>query len=358
MSSTWSNVKSIVIFFGPIVLPKAIAFYRKARSAPRQQGLAIQPVPAAASRALAVLLATAVLLLIAALPVFAPENLFVSTQSRLQIPPDVLFNRLATLRPGNVLTAADETLRARFASLDSRLLYLKYGPEVVAGCTFCTSDDPRVYFFYALPAILTPHLLNLFILAVAASPLASGRYGAPIRKPATMAAVALAALDLYLLDSQSHKDNARALRLSEIDFFHWRTRVYRLLALAALDCVAAAYVYLSSTNRAFAEPPGPSDRAEAIISVLSRTRGKLNALGTVVNTVSRDEELRKRSAAYWVQEGSIMRGVMEEREVVESVNDALENGRINVESIERDAAAYAENITSALRWEGEDQKSR
>lgn len=357
-TNTANSFKSLAFFFGPALVPKAINYYRKVRNAPRQQGLAVRPVPPSAFRAIAILCATILFLLAAALPVFAPENIFHKTQSRLQIPPEVLFNRLSTLRPDNVLTAADEALRSRFASLESRLLYLKYGPDVISGCTFCSSDDPRIYFFYAIPAVLAPHLINLFLVAFSTSRPVSSHHGGGWRKPATVAAAALAALDLYLLDAQSYTDNARALRLSEIDFFHWRARVYRLLALAALDSLVTAALYLSSTNRAFAEPPGPEDRAEIILKMLARTRSKLNALGTVVNTVSRDEELRGRSAAYWTQEGSIMRGVMEEREVVESVNDALGNGRLDIVGLERDAATYAENITSALKMEAEEKKER
>lgn len=296
--------------------------------------------------------------MIAALPIFAPENIFVRTQSRLQIPPEVLFNRLSTLRPYNVLTTADEALRARFVNLESKLLYLKYGPDVMTECTFCSSDDPRIFFFYALPSIAVRHLLNLFAIGMATSRLVSADYGTRWRIPASMVALSLAAMDFYILDNYNHKMNARALRLSEIDFFHWRSRAYRLLVLAALDGLLALLIYLSSTNRAFANPPTAAERAQGILAALARTRSKLHALGTVVNAVSRDEELRRRTAAYWVQEGDIMRGVMEEREVVESVNDALGNGRLDIEKVERDAAEYAENITSALRAEAEDKKEK
>ena len=352
------SIKSLVIFFGPALLPRAISYYQKARNAPRQQGLTIQPLPPPATRAVFNLCAAAALLILAALPVFTPENIFIKTQSRLQIPAEVLFNRLSTLRPDNVLTAADEALKSRFVNLESKLLYLKYGPEVLTGCTFCSSDDPRIYYFYALPSIAVLHLFNLFCVGLATSRPVSGPYGSPWRKAATMVAIALAGADVYLLDQYAYKSNALALRLGEIDFFYWRVRAMRLLALATLDGLLATALYLSATNRAFAKPPSAADRAESINAVLSRTRSKLNALGTVMNTVSRDGELRRRAAEYWVEEGDIMRGVMEEREVVESVNDALENGRLDIDGIGRDAAAYADNITSALRFEAEAKKQR
>lgn len=352
------SAKSLILFFGPALLPKAISYYRKFRNSPRQQGLSVQPLPPTAFRGIAVLALASVLLVLAALPIFAPENIFIKTQSRLQINPEVLFNRLSTVRPYGVLTAADEALRARFVNLESKLLYLKYGPDVMTECSFCSSDETQIFFYYALPSIAALHLLNLFAIGMATSRPVSTAYGSPWRMPATMVAAVLVGLDFYILDAYNHKMNARALRLSEIDFFHWRARAYRFLALAALDGLLAFAIYLSSTNRAFAKPPTAADRAESILAVLASTRSKLNALGTVVNAVSRDEELRRRTAAYWVQEGDIMRGVMEEREVVESVNDALENGRVDIEKVERDASAYADGITSALRAEVENKKER
>ena len=108
-------------------------------------------------------------------------------------------------------------------------------------------------------------------------------------------------------------------------------------------------MYLSSTHRAFVDAPSPAVRAEAVVLSLSKLKAKLNALGTVMNTVSRDDELRHQNAAYWVQEGNLMRTVMEEREVIESVNNALENGRLNVSAISKDAESYAEHITANLK---------
>ncbi|KEZ46160.1 hypothetical protein SAPIO_CDS1029 [Scedosporium apiospermum] len=348
-SSTWENIRGLVIFFGPILLPKAISYYRQVRNAPRAQGISIQPLPPSVSRALTVLFGVALLLLALTLPVFSPENVFTATQSRLQIPPDVLFNRLSTLRPNETLTPSDEALRARFVNMESRLLYLKYGPDVLTGCTFCTSEDPKVYYFYALPSLLAPHLFNLFAIALVTSRPLSQTYGGKWRRPATMAAIALAALDLYLVNSYNYQLNARALRVGEIDFFYWRARVYRLLVLAALDGLLGWLMYLSSTHRAFVDAPSPAVRAEAVVLSLSKLKAKLNALGTVMNTVSRDDELRRQNAAYWVQEGNLMRTVMEEREVIESVNNALENGRLNVSAISKDAESYAEHITANLK---------
>ncbi|KAL1838972.1 hypothetical protein VTJ49DRAFT_2017 [Mycothermus thermophilus] len=362
MAIPWGSIKSAVIFFGPILLPKAIAWYREAFSAPQRHGLKIIPLSAPLRRTVALLIAVAVVFLLLCLPVFSPENIFTLTQSRLQIPADVLFTRLSSLRPNRALTDSDLSLRARFTSLESRLLYLQFGPSVLASCPFCTSDDPRSYLYYALPDILTPNLFNLVIIALATSSLLTmdnkptSRAVAPrFRTPFTLASVVLATFDLYRVATYNHTANARALRLNEIDFFFWSARRSRYLLLAVVDITLAFVVHMSGTNRAFVAPPPAAERVEAIARQLAGTKGRVNAAGVVKNTVLRDEELRGRSVTYWAHEVRLMREMMEEREVVEGVNDALQN-RIDIAGIERDAEAYAKAMLAPLVGEGGEGK--
>ena len=153
----------------------------------------------------------------------------------------------------------------------------------------------------------------------------------------------LAAADVYLASTYPYQSNARALRLDDIDFFFWTARARRYVCLALLDGAVAWVLYLSSTNRAFVIPPTPAERVEVAIRILGGAKSKLNAVGIVKNTAIRDEELRARTQAYWAHEGVVMRDVMEEREEVEGVNDALAN-RIDIRGIERDAETYAANV--------------
>ena len=345
---TRPRIKSLVIFFGPILLPKAISYYRAARAAPRLRGLTVQPAPAPVRRALALLLAAAALLVVAALPPFAPENIFARTQSRLQIPTDVLFARLAALRPAGALAPADEALRARFVNLESRLLYLQYGPDALAACPFCAADDPRSYFYYALPALAAPHLLNLALLAAVTSPLLAGRHGPRWRATATLAAVGLALTDLYLVHGYNHQANARALRLAELDMFAWAARSRRLVGLAALDLLAAAALWLAGTNRAFGSPPSPAERVAGLGRALAAAKSRVNAAAVVKNTAMRDEELRAQALRYWAHEARVVRDAMEEREVLESVQDALQN-RLDVDAMARDADGYASSVVQPLQ---------
>lgn len=284
------------------------------------------------------------------LPNFAPENIFTRTQSRLQIPTDVLFTRLAALRPTG-LTPTDNLLRGKLNSLDSRLLYFKFGPDVLTECTFCNADDPTSYLYYALPSILTPHLLNLVVLALVTSGLFVGKEGAVWRTTATIGAASLALLEIYAVAAYPAQGNARATRLQDLDFFFWKMRIYRGVAVAALDAVLGWVLYLSSTNRAFVLPPSPPERLELSARIIEAARAKLNATGILRNTILRDNVLRDRNMQYWVREGQVMGSVMEDRSVIEGVNNALEN-RIDMARISADADGYVNGIFTPLQGAG------
>jgi hypothetical protein len=340
------RIKSLLLFFGPILLPKAISYYRSLRAGPAIHGLSIQPVPPNVARALLILVVTTISFLFTTLVLPSPENIFSRTQSRLQIPIDVLFTRLHAIRPHG-LTPADAILRSKIESRDSRLLYLQYGPEVLTSCQFCNPEEPSSYFYYALPALLGPHLFNLCVLALATSGLLTGKHGAVWRTASTIGAIGVALADVYLVNSYAYQENSMALRLQDLDMFFWKMRIYRGLALALLDGIVAYVLYLSSTNRAFVQVPAPAERVEAATRVLDTARSKIGALSALRNTITRDEGLTALSRAYWVDYGRLMGEAMEDREVIEGVNNALES-RINVGKISTDADTYIEAVFNPL----------
>ncbi|KAI1167217.1 hypothetical protein F5B18DRAFT_479659 [Nemania serpens] len=343
VSISWGTIKSLLIFFGPILLPKAVSYYQRLRASSTAANQPIRPLPASGVRALSILLSHASVFLVFALPSFSPDNLFALTSSRLQIPTDVLFARLTSLRPNNALTQSDAALRAKFVNLESRLLYLQFGPDVLASCPFCVSDDPKTYLYYALPSLLAPHLINLVVLSLATSATITGAEAARWRRSAAVANVVAAGLDIWITSTYKYGANARAARLVDLEMFFWTSRALRYVLLGLLDVGIAALLYVSATNRLFAAPPDPASRVEAVTRQLLATKSRLSAVGIVKNTSLRDEDLRARTAAYWTHEGHLMREVMEDRDVIEGVNDALAN-RISIQDISRDAENYALNM--------------
>lgn len=151
-----------------------------------------------------------------------------------------------------------------------------------------------------------------------------------------------------------HGDNARATRLEDINTFFWKMRVYRLISLAALDGLLGWLLYLSSTNRAFITPPSIASRIETSTRILDVARSKMSAMAILKNTISRNENLREKVNGYWVHEGRLMGEIMEEREVLEGVQNALEN-RIDMATIQGDAEAYARNVMGPFEGGGDVQ---
>ncbi|TQV99993.1 hypothetical protein V2A60_005408 [Cordyceps javanica] len=350
MAIPWGTIKSLLLFFGPIAIPRAISYYRSSKNASQSAGVTVRPVPRAIGYALVLVVLFVAALVLATLPPFVPENIFRQTESRLQIPTDVLFNRVAALRSGGALTETDAALRGKFVNLESRLLYLQFGPAVLAGCPFCNVEEPKSYLYYALPALLWVHLANFFAVAFVTSPSWTGRYGRQWRGWATLAAGGMAAADVWFLSNYNYQVNARALRLGEVDAFYWGARTVRLLGLAAFDAVLGYAIYLSATNRAFVQLPTPAERVENVNRALHVAKSKISALGIIKNTTQRDTELRERSDAYWTHEVRLMADAMEEREVIEGVSDALEN-RLNIQNITRDADTYTTMVLQELSGE-------
>lgn len=149
------------------------------------------------------------------------------------------------------------------------------------------------------------------------------------------------------MSNYNYQANARALRLADVDSFYWATRSTRLWTLALLDAALGYVIYLSATNRAFIQLPTPAARIENVNRALHVAKSKLSALGIIKNTTQRDMELRGQNDAYWHHEVRFMTEAMEEREVIDSVANALEN-RINMQNISRDADTYTTMVLEEL----------
>ena len=256
------------------------------------------------------------------------------------------------LRPDSTLTDLDERLKNVMLTVDGRCLYLLYGPDIVGHCLFCKSDEPNSYFYYALPSILFPHLLNLIALGLATSKSIAKKDGSRWRVHATIAGLVLAVADVAIYQVWDWKANARVHRPQELVHFYWVARFLRGIALTALDGGFAFVLWLSSTNRLFVLQPTATERLQMITGLLEITGGKLAATSMVQNATARSESTRQRHDAYWTREGELMDLVMAEKEVVDSVRDALSSSRINMDRINSEARAYAENLIAVQEQDG------
>ncbi|PSR78805.1 hypothetical protein BD289DRAFT_416262 [Coniella lustricola] len=341
---TWGTIRSLLIFFGPMLVPKAITWYRTARNAPKAARKPVVALPRASLLVILLLSFSALTLFtLGAVPRLAPENLFTLTRSNPTTSNNLLASRLATLRP---LTERDERIiHTKFESKASKLLYYKYGPDALANCPFCTSQDPTTYLLYAIPAVAIPHLLNAVLVGVSTSLTLTGKAGAQWRSLATYAAASVAIIDFYALSQWDHvSGNEKARILAEVFFFHWTARTMRFLALAGLQLTLAGVLYLSSTNRMFVPATTASERIDTITAALGVVNMRIRSANVLKNTVARDADLRAIDVSYWAHEGVVMQEAMESMEVVESMRDAVENRRIDPQAMEQAADAFAQRV--------------
>lgn len=339
-----SRIQTLLFTLGPLLIPPLYSYYKSIRLQTQTSTLSIRPVPTYIGYALNILFLASASAVIFTLPYFSPENIFTLTSSRLHTPTDVLFTRLTTLRPQNQLTDADNALRTRLTSLDGRCLYFTYGPSIMADCPFCNSDDPSSFLYYALPSILSPHILNLVVLGLATSTAISGKEGGRWRTMSTLIASVVAMVDCYMFHVYEWKANSRATSADELVFFYWRMRITRGLVIALIDAGLAGLLWASSTNRLFVVPVSSAERLETATRIMETTRGKLGAVGMIRNVTVRDQNLRNKAETYWKREGEIMGEVMDEKEVVEGIRSALGSGRMSVSVIEDEAKRYADTV--------------
>ncbi|PSK53127.1 hypothetical protein B9Z65_3327 [Elsinoe australis] len=334
------NAQFLLFTVLPFLWPRLTAFYRSLRSS---NPALIRPLTSGGTLALNLLLLTALSFLLTTLPLFSPSNIFTQTSSRLQTPTNVLFSRLAALRDP---TPQDIRLRSIFekGGLDARLLYLKYGPEVLLGCRFVdykATDAATVLFAYALPSMVAPHLVHLAVLGAATAKGVTATDGARWRTAALIVGIVALLAEMTWVGWWDHQGNAKAVRQEEVDAFFWKARLVRGLGVAAVDGLLGWMVWLASTGRAFVSPLSGAEKVEGITREVEGVLTKMRGLGTMRNVVYRNQGMRGNVERYWVHEGEVMRNAVEDREVVQAMANVLEN--TNMDQLTRDAGEHVES---------------
>ncbi|KAI9671763.1 MAG: hypothetical protein M1831_003291 [Alyxoria varia] len=296
-------------------------WYRYLRSSTKREKPATRPTPPGVSRALNILFAVAI---VAFLSTFKhPPNVFRETESRLQTNNDLIFHRVVAKRD---LTPLEEALKPKLISKEGRLLYLIYGPYVVAECSFCQSGEPWTYLLYAAPSILLPHVFNLAIIGLVTSRFFTGPEGARWRVKFATAGVMLGAAEMLAIWSFDNVANIKSQHMSEMNHFHWHMIFYRGCALAILDALLGWVLWLSSTNRYFVKPLTPAQRLDGVIKLATITRARLNATEAMHDLVMSDEANQDDVCQYWTSEEELF----EEPEV----KNAMRNARKRAEGVD------------------------
>lgn len=305
------SIKSIVIFFAPIVLPRLLVAYRSfnasvaSRPPPR-------PIPQGAERALNLLFIAICLYIALSFPFipYAPEkNIFQLTKSRITTSTDVLFTRLARLRPSETLTVADELLKQSLTSISARKIYLAFGPDTITKCEFCSINTPSTYLFFYLPfQVLLPHLVHVLILLIVTSKALSGSECTRWRGKFTLVASLVAFCDIYLATTHDALNGGsaldRAAKNAPVSYgYYYISTLARPFIFGVFDLGCAAIIYLSSTHRFFFKQPSSSEQLDQGVStalkMLNGVQSKLHATSVTRNAIVRDRSLKQRDDAYW-----------------------------------------------------------
>lgn len=315
------NVHSLLILFGPFVLPRIVDWFNVARATSRSAP--IRPTPPRVKSALNLLFFVAVACLALSLSRFAPENIFIVTRSHIRTETSVLFARLRHLRP---LTEDDLVLRSKFeVNGRNKLYYLAYGPDTLLKCAWCVTtdgNDAHNYLLYGLSKMVMPHIFQLAVLSLATSSLL-GTEGSRFRTHAMILGLATLIVEIWYMVTYDITANKRAKFVQDIDSLHWRAAFLRYSFFAIQDIGMAFVLWATSTNRWLAKPISIAERLETATRLTEETLNKLRGLGLITNSINRDPALRGVREEYWTREGQFMSEIVQAEAVMEQINAAM-----------------------------------
>jgi hypothetical protein len=200
---------------------------------------------------------------------------------------------------------------------------------------------------YSIPSIITPHLWHIIMLGIITSSRLSGLEGARWRTYATTAGALLAVTELVLVLRNDWKLNTTRRTLPEVDFFHWRLRMYRNISFAIVDGLLGWAIWLTSTNRWLVQPPSMTQQLQRALIAMQVARVKVSLLSRVRNTVLQDDVLLAGSMNAAARQKADMAEIEQEREVVDAKRLAL--SRMDVGKIRGEAEIWTEKVWTLLR---------
>lgn len=194
----------------------------------------------------------------------------------------------------------------------------------------------------------------------------AGREAAGWRNKFTMAGLALAALDIYIVityDPVQYAPAAVRAGVTPPSSLYHQISVLRPLTFAILDSVFAGLIYVTATNRLFFMPPTQAEQVEQLVDAslpaVVQASSKLHALSVTRNAVVRDRTLKERDDAYWrtvvsttgenTGVGNGDTSVWEEEEVVRAMSRAMAGqGDVDLAKVGVNANEYVNGVTAIL----------
>jgi hypothetical protein len=337
------SVHSLLILFGPFLLPRVVDWINTARATSRS--VPVRPTPPRVQNALNLLFVSAIVCIVLSFSRFAPENIFLKTSSHIRTETSVLFARLKHMRE---LTGEDDALRAKFASVRNKLLYLTYGPDTLLNCVWCSTadgNDQQNYFLYSLPKLVMPHLFQLLVLGLATSSLV-GSEGSRFRTHASIAGVLMMVVEAWYMSTYDITTNKRAIFVRDLDSAFWRVRFLRYITFAVVDIALGIVLWATSTNRWLAKPVSLAERIETTTRQAEETVNKMRALGLLTNSVNRDAALRGVREEYWRTEGQVMAETVQDEAVTEQINKAI--SKMDFSALEGRVGEVADGILKGI----------
>ena len=241
-------------------------------------------------------------------------------------------------------------------------MYLRFGPSTLLKCTFCHPDDTTSYLLYHLPTnVLLPHLLHILLIGLATSETVSGVEAQHWRRRALTGGLLLFALDTYLTSFYAPLTDTSVPGPAGL---FWLAATLRSLTLCVFDGGIAFLVYASATRRfllfsapSSADPELAQRRSDELLTnanvALQMASTNLRAYSVARNAVLRNEALKAADDEYWRavvafegDEGD--ETLFEDDEVQAAVAAAYGTGKIDVQSLRRDADAFVANATKGL----------
>jgi hypothetical protein len=228
-------------------------------------------------------------------------------------------------------------------------------------CSFCHPDDVSSYLLYHVPVnVILPHLAHLVLLGLATSEPLAGPEAGWWRNRCSLAALALAIVDVYMTTSYTPAIDANMPAPAGM---FWTARMIRLLAICILDGIIALLIYASATNRFVFTSPTDSDpelmrkKQEQMLAqtnvALQMAQTKLHAFTVARNATVRDQDLKAADDEYWravvAMEGPSGTGsVWEDEEVQAAIARSYGEGAFDVAQVGKEAEAFVSNITRGL----------